>query len=84
LAIKTRFAKNTAIIIVGLLIFDLFFVDKNYVSGKDFNMEVKLKCQESPSDVEILKTPSHYRVFEVSGIYPVQSFLFHKSWVTVP
>jgi hypothetical protein len=83
LAIKDRFAQNTAIIIVGLLmVSDLFFVDKNYVSGKDFvsGSQVEVPFQESPSDIEILKDTSHYRVFEVSGnLSSARASYFHKS-----
>ncbi|SHG26504.1 membrane protein YfhO [Flavobacterium micromati] len=83
LAIKERFAQNTAIIIVGLLmISDLFFVAKNYVSGKDFvsGREVEMPFQESPSDTEILKDTSNYRVFEVSGnLSSARASYFHKS-----
>jgi hypothetical protein len=83
LAIKERFAQNTAIIIVGLLmISDLFFVAKNYVSGKDFvsGREVEIPFQESPSDTEILKDTSNYRVFEVSGnLSSARASYFHKS-----
>ena len=83
LSIKDRFAQNTAIIIVGLLmVSDLFFVDKNYVSGKDFvsGREVEVPFQESPSDVEILKDTTHYRVFEVSGnLSSARASYFHKS-----
>lgn len=80
---KNRLAQNTTIILVGLLmIFDLFFVDKKYVSGKDFvsGREVEVPFQESPSDVEILKDKSHYRVFEVNGnLTSARSSYFHKS-----
>ena len=83
LSIKDRFAQNTAIIIVGLLmVSDLFFVDKNYVSGKDFvsGREVEVPFQESPSDVEILKDTTYYRVFEVSGnLSSARASYFHKS-----
>jgi hypothetical protein len=80
---KNRLAQNTTIILVGLLmIFDLFFVDKKYVSGKDFvsGREVEVPFQESPSDVEILKDKSHYRVFEVNGnLTSARASYFHKS-----
>ncbi|TRX10719.1 YfhO family protein [Flavobacterium gawalongense] len=83
LFIKNRLASNTAIIFVGLLmIFDLFFVDKKYVSGKDFmsGREVEAPFQEKPSDVEILKDTTHYRVFEVSGnLSSARTSYFHKS-----
>ena len=83
LSIKERFAQNTAIIIVGvLMISDLFFVAKNYVSAKDFvsGREVEVPFQESPSDTEILKDTSNYRVFEVSGnLSSARASYFHKS-----
>nr|WP_315177056.1 YfhO family protein [uncultured Flavobacterium sp.] len=82
LFIKNRFAQNTAIIIVGLLmVSDLFFVDKKYVSGKDFvsGSQVQVPFQESPSDAEILKDTANYRVFEVGDIMGARASYFHKS-----
>jgi uncharacterized membrane protein YfhO len=83
LFIKNRIAQNTAIILVGLfMVSDLFFVDKNYVSSKDFvsGREVAVPFQETPSDIEILKDTSHYRVFEVSGNFSsARASYFHKS-----
>lgn len=83
LFIKNRFAQNTAIIVVGLLmIFDLFFVDKRYVSGKDFvsGREVAVPFQETPTDTQILQDTTHYRVFEVSGnLSSARASYFHKS-----
>ena len=82
LFIKDRFAQNTAIIIVGLLmVSDLFFVDKKYVSGKDFvsGSQVEVPFQESPSDAEILKDTANYRVFEVGDIMGARASYFHKS-----
>jgi hypothetical protein len=80
--IKNKLAQNTTVILVGLLmIFDLFFVDKKYVSGKDFvsGREVEVPFQESPSDTQILKDTTHYRVFEVNGLLNARSSYFHKS-----
>ena len=81
--IKQKFTQNTAIILVGLLmIFDLFFVDKKYVSGKDFvsKREVEVPFQETPADVQILQDTTHYRVFEVSGnLSSARASYFHKS-----
>ncbi|QIH38078.1 YfhO family protein [Flavobacterium sp. Sr18] len=82
LFIKDRFAQNTAIIIVGLLmVSDLFFVDKKYVSGKDFvsGSQVEVPFQETPSDTEILKDTANYRVFEVGDIMGARASYFHKS-----
>jgi hypothetical protein len=81
--IKERFAQKTTIIIVGLLmVFDLFFVDKKYVSDKDFvsAREVEAPFQETPSDAQILKDTTHYRVFEVNGnLSSARASYFHKS-----
>jgi hypothetical protein len=83
LFIKNKLAQNTAIILVGLLmIFDLFFVDKKYVSGKDFvsKREVEVPFQETPADAQILQDTTHYRVFEVSGnMSSARASYFHKS-----
>ena len=80
--IKNKLAQNTAVILVGLLmVFDLFFVDKKYVSGKDFvsGSEVEVPFQESPSDTQILKDTTNYRVFEVNGLLNARASYFHKS-----
>ncbi len=83
LFIKNKLAQNTAIILVGLLmIFDLFFVDKKYVSTKDFvsAREVEVPFQEKPADTQILQDTTHYRVFEVSGnLSSARASYFHKS-----
>ncbi|MCI4443688.1 MAG: YfhO family protein [Lentimicrobium sp.] len=83
LFIKNKFAQNTAIILVGLLmIFDLFFVDKKYVSAKDFvsKREVEVPFQETPADAQILQDTTHYRVFEVAGnLSSARASYFHKS-----
>ncbi len=83
LFIKEKFAQNTTIILVGLLmVFDLFFVDKKYVSEKDFvsRSEVEVPFQETPADLQILQDTSHYRVFEVQGnLSSARASYFHKS-----
>lgn len=83
LFVKEKFAQNTAIILVGLLmVFDLFFVDKKYVSEKDFvsRSEVEVPFQETPADVQILQDTAHYRVFEVQGnLSSARASYFHKS-----
>ncbi|WP_035670906.1 YfhO family protein [Flavobacterium sp. 83] len=82
LFIKNKFAQNTAIILVGILmIFDLFFVDKKYVSGKDFvnGREVEVPFQETPADTQILKDTTNYRVFEVGDLLGARTSYFHKS-----
>jgi hypothetical protein len=64
------------------MISDLFFIDKKYVSGKDFvsGREVSVPFQETPTDAQILKDISNYRVFEVSGnLSSARASYFHKS-----
>jgi hypothetical protein len=83
LFIKNKIAQNTAVIIVGLfMVSDLFFVDKNYVSAKDFvsGREIAVPFEETTSDMEILKDTSIFRVFEVSGNFSsARASYFHKS-----
>jgi hypothetical protein len=47
------------------MVSDLFFVDKKYVSGKGFCKWQRNSgpFEETPSDIEILKDTSIYRVF---------------------
>lgn len=82
LFVKNRIAQNTAIILVGLfMISDLFFVDKKYVSAKDFvsGRDVEVPFHETPSDTQILKDTSHYRVFEAGDLMGARTSYFHKS-----
>ena len=82
LFIKNKFSQNTALIIVGILmIFDLFFVDKRYVSAKDFVSPVQIAApfQETPVDAKILEDKSIYRVFDVQGQLQGRSSYFHKT-----
>ncbi|MFN7100186.1 MAG: YfhO family protein, partial [Flavobacterium sp.] len=82
LAVKDFFVQRTAVILVGLfMVFDLFFVDKKYVSGKDFvsKYEVEVPFQETPVDNQILKDTSNYRVFEVANVMGSRTSYFHKS-----
>jgi hypothetical protein len=83
LFIKNKLTQNTTLIIVGLLmVFDLFFVDKKYVSAKDFvsPVEIAAPFQETPSDAQILKDTTHYRVFEVNGnMSSARASYFHNS-----
>jgi hypothetical protein len=80
---KDRLAKNTTVILVGtLMVFDLFFIDKNYVSSSDFvsAREVDVPFQSSEADDMILQDTAHYRVFEVDGnMSSARASYFHKS-----
>jgi hypothetical protein len=82
LFIKNKFSQTTALIIVAvLMIFDLFFVDKKYVSAKDFVSPVQIAApfQETPTDAQILKDTSVYRVFDPQGQLQGRSSYFHKT-----
>ncbi|MDX6181753.1 YfhO family protein [Flavobacterium sp. Fl-77] len=82
LCIKNKLAQNTTLIIVGILmIFDLFFVDKKYVSAKDFVSPVQIAApfQQTPVDTEILNDKSIYRVFDIQGQLQGRSSYFHKT-----
>lgn len=83
LFIKNKFSQTTTLIIVGILmIFDLFFVDKKYVSAKDFVSPVQIAApfQETPADAQILQDTTHYRVFEVNGnMSSARASYFHNS-----
>ncbi|MBP4143118.1 YfhO family protein [Flavobacterium sp. P4023] len=81
-AMKDKLAQKTAIIIIGLImVSDLFFVDKKYVSAKDFvrGSEVTMPFTETPADAQILKDTSNYRVFEVADLLGARASYFHKS-----
>ncbi|MBJ2125714.1 YfhO family protein [Flavobacterium sp. IB48] len=80
--IKNRFSQTTTLIVIGIvMIFDLFFVDKKYVSAKDFVSPVQIAApfQETPADAQILKDTSVYRVFDLQGQLQGRSSYFHKT-----
>ncbi|WP_035648766.1 YfhO family protein [Flavobacterium sp. ASV13] len=82
LFIKNKFSQTTALVIIGILmIFDLFFVDKKYVSAKDFVSPVQIAApfQETPADTKILEDKSIYRVFDLQGQLQGRSSYFHKT-----
>ena len=83
LFVKNKLAQQTTIIVIGLvMIFDLFLVDKKYVSEKDFvsKREVEVPFQATPVDLQILKDSANYRVFEINGnLSSARASFFHKS-----
>jgi hypothetical protein len=83
LFVKSKLAQKTTIIVIGLvMIFDLFLVDKKYVSDKDFvsKREVEVPFQATPVDLQILKDSTNYRVFEINGnLSSARASFFHKS-----
>ena len=83
LFIKNKLAQQTTIFVIGLvMIFDLFVVDKKYVSEKDFvsKREIEVPFQATPVDTQILQDSSNYRVFEINGnLSSARASFFHKS-----
>lgn len=83
LFIKNKLAQQTTIIVIGLImIFDLFLVDKKYVSETDFvsKREIEAPFQATPVDLQILKDSTNYRVFEINGnLSSARASYFHKS-----
>lgn len=79
---KNKLASTTAIVLVGLLmVSDLVFVDKNYVSNKDFVSahEVDVPFEASPTDEQIMQDTTNYRVLDVEGYLNAKASYFHKS-----
>ncbi|RAR70756.1 YfhO family protein [Flavobacterium aciduliphilum] len=81
--VRNKLKSTTAVILVGILmVSDLFFVDKNYVSSKDFVSahEVDMPFEPSVSDQQILQDTTNYRVLEVDGnLSSARASYFHKS-----
>jgi len=82
--LKGKLNQNTAIILIGIvMIGDLFFVDKNYVSNtpKQFASahEVDQPFQPTPADEQILQDHSIFRVYELQGRLQGRTSYFHKS-----
>ena len=82
--IKGKLAQTTTVIIIGIIMVgDLFFVDKNYVSndGKQFRSirEIDQPFEETAADKEIRKDQSVYRVYELQGRLQGRTSYFHKS-----
>ncbi len=79
---KNKLASTTAIVIVGLLmVTDLVFVDKNYVSNKDFVSahEVDIPFTASQTDEQLMLDTTNYRVLDVEGYLNAKASYFHKS-----
>ncbi len=81
--IKNKLSKTLVVIIIGILMVgDLVFVAKKYVSATDFvnSSEVKVPFQATTADLQILQDTTNYRVFEVSGnLSSARASYFHKS-----
>ena len=59
----------------------MFFIDKRYVSAKDFvsARQIENPFQESVADLQILRDTSVYRVFDVQGQLQARTSYFHKA-----
>ena len=85
LFVKNKMKETTAIIIVGLLmVFDLFMVDKRYVSNNPDQFksarQVDIPFEPTEADERILADTTHFRVFEVeAGLNSARTSYFHKS-----
>jgi hypothetical protein len=85
LFVKNLMKETTAIIIVGvLMVFDLFMVDKRYVSNNPDQFrsarEVDMPFDPTEADQRILADTTHFRVFEVEGgMSSARTSFFHKS-----
>ncbi|MBK0369992.1 YfhO family protein [Flavobacterium agrisoli] len=81
--IKGKVSSTVALTVVSIcMIFDLFFIDKKYVSSKDFvsKQEIEYPFQQTPSDTKILQDTTQYRVFEVNGnMSSARASYFHHS-----
>ena len=82
LSIKNKITITSTVVIVGLLmVLDLFTIDKNYVSVKDFvnAREVDTPFEASEINNQILKDTSVYRVYDIQGRLQAKTSYFHKS-----
>ncbi|MVO10662.1 YfhO family protein [Flavobacterium sp. TP390] len=80
--IKDKISIITTVIIVGgLMVLDLFVIDKNYVNSKDFvsAREVDYPFEANEIDNQILKDTSVYRVYDIQGRLQAKTSYFHKS-----
>lgn len=83
LYIKDKLARNTAIVLTGLLmVSDLYLVDRNYVNSESFvsAREADIPFMASAADEQILQDDSHYRVFDMDNhMNGAQASYFHNS-----
>lgn len=82
LHVKNKLSQTFAVILVGLfMVGDLFFIDKNYVDSTGFvsAREINEPFQPTPSDQQILRDTTQYRVYEIEGRLQARTSYFHKS-----
>ena len=80
---KKTFSQFNTVLLVGLvMVFDLFFVAKNYVKAEDFvsKSQIERPFEETEADKRILEDKSHFRVFEMDGnMNSARASFFHRS-----
>lgn len=79
--LKEKLSEKLVIIVFAILIlFDLVIVDRRYVNNDDFvsAIQVEKPYQASPTDLEILKDKTHFRVFDLTTSNTKPSY-FHNS-----
>lgn len=83
LTIRNGIVVKTAVILIGLLMIgDLFFIAKKYVSDDAFVSAMKMRepFERTQADQQILTDTTHYRVFELDGnLNSARASYFHKS-----
>jgi hypothetical protein len=82
LYVKNKMQHTTTVVLVGLLlVMDLFFVDKKYVSKDDFvsARQVDVPFETTPTDDQILQDTSNYRVLDIEGFLNARASYFHQS-----
>ena len=81
LFLKEKISEKLVVVAFAILIvFDLVVVDKRYVNNDDFRpaIQVNKPYQAGPSDLEILKDETHFRVFDLTSRDTKPSY-FHNS-----
>lgn len=79
--LKDKLSEKLLVIVFAVLIlFDLVLVDRRYVNNDDFvsAIQVEKPYQASPTDLEILKDTTHFRVFDLTTGNTKPSY-FHNS-----
>jgi hypothetical protein len=64
------------------MVFDLFFVAKNYVKADDFvsKSQIERPFEQTEADTKILEDTTHFRVFEMDGnMNSARTSFFHQS-----
>lgn len=84
LRLKEKLGQTNAVVLVGMImVFDLFFINKNYVNADDFvnARQVMEPFQPNEADLHIKEDKDiHFRVFEPSqGMAGARTSYFHKA-----